>query len=95
MDENVKAAEVLSEALKGAPDEASWVLNRGLAYARVDDYKGAIADYSTALDLAPNNNQAYNNRGIIYQRRRMYETAIEDFTKAQVKNSLTICCVLL
>ena len=90
MDENVKAAEVLSEALKGAPDEASWVLNRGLAYARVDDYKGAIADYSKALDLAPNNNQAYNNRGIIYQRRRMYETAIEDFIKAQVKFSLAI-----
>lgn len=63
--------------------EAGWILNRGLCHARLDNWKEAIKDYSTAISINPANPTALTNRGIIYQRRKMWETAIEDFSKAE------------
>lgn len=63
--------------------EAGWILNRGLCHARLDNWKEAIKDYTTAISINPSNPTALTNRGIIYQRRKMWETAIEDFSKAE------------
>ena len=57
LNENEKAVEVFTDALQGAPNEAGWIMNRGLANARLDAYKEATADYTMGIQLNPANFQ--------------------------------------
>ncbi|MBT4482504.1 MAG: tetratricopeptide repeat protein, partial [Candidatus Latescibacteria bacterium] len=61
---------------------AGTYTNRGNAYAKLDQYDKAIADYTKALDINPEYAIAFSNRGNAYSDSGNYETAIADFTKA-------------
>ena len=57
-------------------------LNRGISKANLQDYTGAIADYTKAIEIDPNYALAYVNRGISKANLQDYTGAIADFTKA-------------
>jgi tetratricopeptide (TPR) repeat protein/S1-C subfamily serine protease len=52
----------------------------------LEQYKAALADYSTLLKLNPDNSYAYNNRGLTYYNLKQYEAALADYGKAIALN---------
>jgi len=56
--------------------------NRGIAKYNLEDYKGAIEDYTRAIKLNPNRAGTYYNRGIAKYNLGDYKEAIEDYTRA-------------
>lgn len=65
---------------------ANALLNRGLAYQRLNEHDSAIADYTAAMRIdamsAKLRALALYNRGLSYQRTQKSALAIEDFTSA-------------
>ncbi len=55
---------------------------RGTAKHKLEDYTGAIEDYSKTIKLNPQNAYAYNNRGNAKEALKDYKGAIEDCNKA-------------
>jgi tetratricopeptide (TPR) repeat protein len=49
----------------------------------LQDYRGALQDYSSAIDLNPICPAAYNNRGLIHLFLRQTIEALADFRKAK------------
>ena len=43
---------------------ANDFFDRGNSKAKLGDYRGAIADYTTAIEIDPKEAAAYNNRGL-------------------------------
>ena len=56
--------------------------NRGASKAKLQDYQGAIADYSKAIELNPNYIEAYYNRGILKFILNQKNSACLDWSKA-------------
>ena len=56
--------------------------HQGIAYAHMQDYAKAIADYGRALHLDPEDAAAYYNRGIAYAHMQDYAKAIADYGRA-------------
>ena len=56
--------------------------NRGFAYARLRDYRGAIIDYTHAIKLHPRYSEAYRLRGIAYEHRYEDLLAERDYNQA-------------
>jgi tetratricopeptide (TPR) repeat protein len=56
--------------------------NRGFAKALLQDYEGAIADYTKAIKVDPNYSEAYHNRGILSIRLGQSEDGCLDVRKA-------------
>jgi len=48
----------------------------------MNDFSGAIADYSRSIELSPDLDMAYFNRGLARVNMRQRSEAIADFTKA-------------
>ena len=63
------------------PDYAEAYINRGAAYANLNQHERAIEDYDKAIELNPDFAEAYNKRGIAYAKLNQYERAIEDFDR--------------
>jgi tetratricopeptide (TPR) repeat protein len=55
--------------------------NRGIAYAKLDQYQLALEDFS-AMSSEEDYADAYYNRGIVYDNLRQYQNAIENYNKA-------------
>jgi tetratricopeptide (TPR) repeat protein len=55
---------------------------RGLSKASLEDYRGAIADFTKAIEIGPQDADAYLNRGFRKGRLKDYRGAIADFTRA-------------
>lgn len=53
-----------------------------MAKLNLDDYDGAIQDFSQAIDLNPNYFHAYTYRGIAYNNLRKYDEALKDYAEA-------------
>lgn len=75
------------ESRKLAPEVlANALLNRGLAYQRLNEHDAAIEDYTAAMRVdamsAKLRALALYNRGLSYQRTQKAALAIEDFTSA-------------
>jgi tetratricopeptide (TPR) repeat protein len=56
--------------------------NLGFSYAKLKQYKRAIAEYDKAIRLNPKDAVAYNNRGANYADLNQHERAITDFDEA-------------
>ena len=54
--------------------------HRGFCHRKVDDYDGAIRDYSKALLAVPANARALNNRAYCYAKKGMYAEAVTDYS---------------
>ena len=54
--------------------------NRGIAKSDLEDYYGAISDYTKAIEINPKDPDSYNNRGYSKHMIKDYE-AINDFNK--------------
>jgi tetratricopeptide (TPR) repeat protein len=63
------------------PEDATTYYNRGNSKSRLQDFRGAIADFTKSIELNPSSD-AYNNRGISKAKLQDYERAIDDFTKS-------------
>ena len=48
----------------------------------VEDYQGAISDFTKAIEINPMNDKAYNNRGNAKSNLKDYSGAIVDYSKA-------------
>ena len=57
-------------------------VKKGNARAKLNDNKGAIAEYTKALIIDPTNAEAYFKRGGIKYKLQDFPGAIDDFSKA-------------
>ena len=62
---------------------AEEYFERGNSKYGLEDYKGAVADYSKAIELNPNLSEAYNNRGISKYMLNQKKSACLDWIKAR------------
>jgi len=79
-----KTDEALSDfcmAIKFSPDSDSYN-NRGLLRMNIQDYDGAIYDFTKSIGLNLKQESAYYNRGYIYYLQNKSEKAIPDFSMA-------------
>ncbi len=81
--DNDKAIAAYSAALEADPDNASYLISRGVGYERKGDDDHAMADYDAALKIRPSA-LALNNRGTLYLRKGALQSALDDFN-ASVK----------
>ena len=63
-------------------ESAEFYNKRGNQKYDVEDYKGAISDFSKAIKINPQYGDAYNNRGNVKLDLNIYKGAISDYTKA-------------
>ena len=56
--------------------------NRGLAKAELQNYKGALADFTKAIEINPNYSNAYKNRGVSKENLGDLSGACADWKKA-------------
>ncbi|QJD80209.1 tetratricopeptide repeat protein [Spirosoma rhododendri] len=80
-----EAIRLYTKAIENYPVEDTYMksealYNRGLNKRYINDYKGAIADYTQAIKHRPNYFKAYNNRGYAKLLLEDYTGAIIDFT---------------
>lgn len=74
--------EDLDMVISQMPDFASAYFNRGNVYAKLNDYKAAIVDYSQAIELNDKLAEAYFNRGLVKIYLGKREEGISDLSKA-------------
>jgi len=79
-----KVIDICNEALKVEPDSEVFYINRGYAYANLNQPERAIEDYDRAIELNPNYAEAYVNRGIAYSEIHRYEESARDLKKAGI-----------
>lgn len=82
LQENDKAIEDCSEALRLDPNIPDAYSNRGHAFFGKGQYDRAIADLNEAVRLSPDDAELLNNRGLAYNDSGRYDRAIEDFDRA-------------
>lgn len=71
-----------TRALEISPRLVDASLERGIAYAHLNENDLAVADFTQVIELSPGMAQAYSVRGSIYRQRGDFEHALEDFTKS-------------
>jgi len=76
-----------SDLLAGKVSLGGWsradvFVDRGIAYDRLNDPRGSIADYTRALQLEPRFFEAYYDRGLAHDRLGDAQAAIADYTSA-------------
>ena len=65
-----------------AQTSAEGYFDRGNSKYDLQDYRGAIQDYSKAIELDPSDAEAYYNRGLAKRKLQDYRGAIQDYSKA-------------
>lgn len=83
-DKNDEAMSDFCMAIKFTPDYDSYN-NRGLLRMNIEDYDGAIYDFTKAIAISSKHESSYFNRGYIYYLQNKLENAIPDFSTA-IKN---------
>ena len=81
-DKYAEAIILLDKAIKKNPQNIYALMNRGVDKSLLEDFNGAIEDYSKIIEVDNNNTLAYLNRGKNLKRLEKYQDAIEDFEKA-------------
>jgi len=57
-------------------------MSRGIAKEKLNDFRGAYADYTHALELNEKLEKAWLNRGNVLTKQGKYKEAIDDYTVA-------------
>jgi len=65
----------------------------GVSKQKLNDYDGAIADFTSAIALKPNLINALNNRGLARQDLKDDHEAIADFTRVIALNPQLYKCL--
>ena len=78
----IEAILLLDKAIEKNPRNIFALINRGVDKSLLEDYMGAIDDYSRIIEIDKNNTLAYLNRGKNKKRIEDYRGAIEDFDRA-------------
>ena len=73
---------LLDKAIEKSPSNIKALLDRAVDKSIIEDYNGAIEDYSKVIELDANNGLAFLNRGKNKNRLKNYKGAISDFDKA-------------
>ena len=68
-------------SLSQTKSENNWFESARAKY-NINDYQGAIADYTKAISLKPDDADAYEFRGLAKGQLNDFQGAIADFTKA-------------
>ncbi len=74
-----EAEEELSKAIVQLPRNADLFINRALARYHLENLRGAMGDYDTALEIEPGNYLGHFNRGLLRAQVAEDNRAIEDF----------------
>ncbi|KRA79401.1 tetratricopeptide repeat protein [Altererythrobacter sp. Root672] len=83
--ENEQAVDDYSKALNlqpDSPDAAGWFQNRGMARARLGDFKGALQDYDRSLAKGGPDASLSLSRGDVFVDQRKYRDAVEEYSEA-------------
>jgi lipoprotein NlpI len=64
------------------PTNTKAYINRGVSKHKLNDYQGAIADFSKVIELDPTNTKAYINRGVSKYKLGDKYGACLDFSKS-------------
>ena len=81
-DKYAEAIILLDKVIAKNPQNIYALLNRGANKSMLNDYRGAIDDYSKVIEIDSMNTLAFFNRGLVKQRKEDYHSAIEDFYRA-------------
>ena len=73
---------LLDKAIEKDPENIYALINRGVDKSILEDYTGAINDYTKIIEIDSDNALAFLNRGKNKKRLEDYQGAIEDFEKA-------------
>lgn len=74
--------EMLNETIRNDPNNVAAYLERGLARNHLENYRGAIADFTEVIRIQPDNIDAHNYRGTIYYHLGEYDKALADYNRA-------------
>jgi tetratricopeptide (TPR) repeat protein len=77
-----EAIVLLDKAIEKDPNNIKALLDRAVDKSTIEDYLGAIQDYSKVIELDPDNGLAFLNRGKNKKRLEDFKGAIADFDKA-------------
>jgi tetratricopeptide (TPR) repeat protein len=72
----------LSLTINGFGQTERDYLKSGLSKGSLEDYRGAITDFTKAIEIDSKNDDAYYNRGFSKSKLGDYRGAIADYTKA-------------
>ena len=72
----------MTKTIEINPQIASAYYNRGVAKDNLEDYQGAIADYTKAIEIDPDDASAYTNRGISRELVNDLKGACDDWRKS-------------
>ena len=61
---------------------AEEYFNKGYLKAELNDFKGAIVEYTKSIKIDPNDAETYYNRGVSKRNLKDFKGAILDYTKA-------------
>lgn len=64
------------------PQDAVAFFNQGLEHYKVEDFQGAVKDFTQAIQLNPNDANPYNMRSSAYIALKDYQRAMEDLQAA-------------
>lgn len=69
-------------AVELAPDNASFINSRGIAYGQIGNDERALADYAASSKLRPKFSSPYNNRALIFMRQGDLQRALDELNSA-------------
>lgn len=55
--------------------------HRGFCFRKLENYDGAIADYTNAIRVTPDNARALNNRAYCHAKKEQFAAAVEDYSR--------------
>jgi tetratricopeptide (TPR) repeat protein len=78
----VAAEQQLSQAIAASSDTANYYYWRGDTRVRLNDFAGALADFSRSIDMMPQDRPSHVGRGIAYLWLGQQQQAIDDLSEA-------------
>ena len=82
--------DLLSRAIESNPAyEAAW-MERGKVYIELNDFKSAVADFSTVLAKNPESAEAFFERARSFQNMLFWQKALADYSSAIEIDSISI-----